>query len=55
MGAILKRPIEQEKELYPSSVAMAHYARGVAFAALGRVEEADIERNLFYQHIYVNV
>ena len=49
--AILKRPIEQEKELYPSSVAMAHYARGVAFAALGRVGEADIERNLFYESL----
>ena len=48
---ILKRAIEQEKELYPSSVAMSRYARGVAFAALGRVEEAEIERNLFYESL----
>ena len=48
---ILKRPIEVDKELYPSSIAMSRYARGVAFAALGRVEEADIERNLFYESL----
>ena len=48
---ILKRPVEQEKELYPSSIAISHYARGVAFAALGRVEEADIERKLFYESL----
>ena len=48
---ILKRPVEQEKELYPSCMAISHYARGVAFAALGRVEEADIERKLFYESL----
>ena len=48
---ILKRPIEKEKELYPSSIAMSRYARGVAFAALDRVQEAEFERNLFYESL----
>ncbi|KAI6649532.1 hypothetical protein LOD99_6698 [Oopsacas minuta] len=48
---ILKRPIEQNKELYPSNIAMARYARGVAYAALGKVAEAEVERDLFYESL----
>ena len=46
---IIKRPIEKNKDMYPSSVVMARYARGVAFAALGRIAEAEKERELFYE------
>lgn len=45
---IIKRPIKEDKDLYPATVATAHYARGVAFAVMGRLEEADAEREKFY-------
>ena len=44
---IINLPIE-DKEVYPTSEAFARYARAVAFAALGRLVEADVERTLFY-------
>ena len=45
---IIQRPIQEDKDLYPSTVATAHYARGIAFAVMGRLEEADAERVMFY-------
>ena len=45
---IISRPLKKDKELYPSAIATAHYARGVAFAVLGKTEEADAERRKFY-------
>ncbi|KAI6651461.1 hypothetical protein LOD99_5069 [Oopsacas minuta] len=48
---IVKRPIEQDKDLYPSSIAMSRYARAVAYAALGKVAEAEVERDLFYESL----
>ena len=46
---IIQRPIKEDKELYASTVATAHYARGIAFAVMGRLEEADAERVMFYE------
>eukprot|EP00051_Salpingoeca_urceolata_P025182 m.447229 g.447229 ORF g.447229 m.447229 type:complete len:550 (-) comp20315_c0_seq2:137-1786(-) len=43
---ILKEPI-QDKTLFPTAFATAHYARGIAFAALGQVREAEEEREVF--------
>lgn len=40
---IIARPLKEDKDMYPTAVAVSHYARGVAFAVLGRPEEAEAE------------
>ena len=40
-------PLPADADLYCVTTAMAHYARGVAFAAMGRVADAEHERALF--------
>ena len=45
---IIKRPVKEDKDLYAGAVAIAHYARGVAFAVLGKTEDAEAERKKFY-------
>ena len=44
---IIETPLPDDRELYCVTTAMTHYARGVAFAATGRVAEAERERALF--------
>ncbi|AZK97600.1 MULTISPECIES: hypothetical protein [Streptomyces] len=44
---ILELPLPHDQELYSTSTAMLHYARGVAFSATGRVGEAETARELF--------
>ncbi len=44
--AIRMQPPE-DQELYKTGTAFTHYARAVAFAALGRVEEAEAEEQVF--------
>ena len=44
---ILNRSVKEDKDVYPSSIATAHYARGVAYAVTGKLIEADAERNKF--------
>jgi tetratricopeptide (TPR) repeat protein len=44
---VLALPEPADPDLYCVTTAMRHYARGVALAALGRVEAADAERDLF--------
>ncbi|MFJ4526371.1 hypothetical protein ACIP4Y_36625 [Streptomyces sp. NPDC088810] len=44
---ILRLALPADAGLYCVSTAMLHYARGVALAATGRVEEAEDERGLF--------
>src|SRR5215216_7790187 len=44
---ILALPLPRDAELYCSTTAMTHYARGVAYAATGRVEPAEAEREAF--------
>ena len=46
---ILAEPQRTDKNVYAGTIATQHYARGVAFASLGRVEEAEIERVKFYE------
>jgi tetratricopeptide (TPR) repeat protein len=41
---ILAEPLPADPELYCVTTAVAHYARGVAFAATGQVGEAETER-----------
>ena len=45
---ILSRPVKEDGNLYAGTIATAHYARGVAFAVTGRLDEADAERARFY-------
>jgi tetratricopeptide (TPR) repeat protein len=44
---ILALPLPRDPGLYCTTTAMTHYARGVAYAATGRVEEAEAEREAF--------
>ena len=44
---ILEQPLPQDPELYCVTTTSIRYARGVAYAATGRVEEAEAERKLF--------
>ncbi len=44
---IIEHPLKENPELYPCYMATSHYARGVAFAALGMLEEAEKEREEF--------
>lgn len=41
---ILSEPLYDDPDLYPTGCAAAHYARGIAFASLGRVAEAEVEQ-----------
>ncbi len=44
---LIATPLPEDQELYCVTTAMTHYARGVAFAATGRVAEAERERERF--------
>jgi tetratricopeptide (TPR) repeat protein len=44
---ILDAPLPDDQELFSMTTAMAHYSRGVAYAATGRVAEAEHEQELF--------
>ena len=44
---IIAEPLPEDKALYLNTTAMMHYARAIAFATLGRLEEADEERGAF--------
>ncbi|MER6423731.1 hypothetical protein [Streptomyces sp. NPDC001137] len=48
---ILTLPMPADTRLYCVSTAMLHYARGVAFSATGRIEEAEAERRLFHDAV----
>ena len=45
---IVKRPLKEDEDAYAGTVATSRYARGIAFAVLGKLEEADGERTKFY-------
>jgi tetratricopeptide (TPR) repeat protein len=44
---ILALPLPGDPELYCTTTAMTHYAQGVAYAATGRVEQAEAARDAF--------
>ncbi len=44
---IIDTPLPDDPELYCVTTAMTHYAKGVAYAATGRVDEAEEQRELF--------
>ena len=44
---ILAEPLRTDEAVFPGTVATQHYARGVAYASLGKVPEAEAEQALF--------
>ncbi|MGE3904413.1 MAG: tetratricopeptide repeat protein [Reyranellaceae bacterium] len=44
---VITQPMPQDPELYCNTIAMMHYAKGVAHAALGDVVAAEAEQKLF--------
>lgn len=44
---IIQRPLPEDPDLYCVTTAMAHYAKGVAYAATGNVSEAERQRDLY--------
>ncbi len=46
---IIAQPMPQDSGLYCNTIAMMHYAKGVAHAALGEVPAAESEQKLFRQ------
>src|ERR1700745_4003088 len=44
---IIAQALPKDVDLYRNTVAMIHYAKGVAHAALGEVKEAKAEQELF--------
>ena len=46
---IVAEPLPEAPERALMATAMARYARGISYAAMGDHESADIERNLFYE------
>ncbi|KAF2020037.1 hypothetical protein BU24DRAFT_132550 [Aaosphaeria arxii CBS 175.79] len=48
---LLKLEFPEDKELYSVTTAMYHYGKGVAYAATGRVDEAQKERDLLYEAV----
>ena len=48
---LIDEPLPADEELYCVTTAMLHYAKGVAHAALGEVDEADVHRVLLARAI----
>ncbi|KAH7019918.1 hypothetical protein EDB80DRAFT_210935 [Ilyonectria destructans] len=48
---IIGLDLPEDQNLYSMTTAILHYAKGVAFAATGRVQEADNQRVLFKQAV----
>jgi tetratricopeptide (TPR) repeat protein len=48
---IISDPLPDDPAFYPVTTAMHHYARGVAYASLGRIAEAEEERRLLREAI----
>ena len=46
---IIDEPLPEDDKLYCVTTAMMRYARGVAYAALGHHDSADMERSQFYE------
>ena len=44
---ILNEPLQTDRDVFPAAIATQHYARGVAYASMGMVPEAEAEQVLF--------
>jgi tetratricopeptide (TPR) repeat protein len=48
---IVAEPLPVEPELYPVTTAMHHYAKGIAYASLKQIAEAEEERTRFHEAV----
>ncbi|WP_125616816.1 tetratricopeptide repeat protein [Specibacter cremeus] len=48
---IIDTPLPADQKLYCVTTAMTHYAKGVAYAATGRIEDAEREKHAFYETV----
>jgi tetratricopeptide (TPR) repeat protein len=48
---IIDSPLPDDESLYCVTTAMMHYAKGVALAATGRVDEAELQRESFHRAV----
>ena len=48
---ILSEPIPDDKSIYPASISTAYYARGIAYASLGDIKNAEIEKENFFDSL----
>ncbi len=48
---IIESPLPSDAELYCTSIAMHHYAKGVAYAALKEISAAEEQKRLFHQSV----
>jgi tetratricopeptide (TPR) repeat protein len=46
---IIAEPLPQDQGLYCNTIASLHYAKAVAYAAMGKVAESELERTLFME------
>lgn len=46
---IIERPLPDDPELYCVTTALAHYAKGVAYAATGHIPNAETQRDLYHE------
>ena len=44
---ILNEPLHTDRDVFPAAIATQHYAKGVAYASMGMVPEAEAEQVLF--------
>ena len=44
---ILNEPLHTDRDVFPAAIATQHYARGVSYASMGMVPEAEAEQVLF--------
>lgn len=48
---IISHPLPDEPKLYSMTTAILHYAKGVAYAATGRINEAEEQSHLFHRAV----
>lgn len=48
---IIDEPIPEDQELYCVTVATAHYAKGIAYAATGHIPEAEEQKRMFQEAV----
>lgn len=48
---ILNEPLHTDRDVFPAAIATQHYARGVAYASMGMVPEAEAEQVLFKESL----
>jgi tetratricopeptide (TPR) repeat protein len=48
---IIDKPLPEDRDLYCVTTSLTHYAKGVAFAATGKIHEAEEQKTLFQESL----